>query len=81
MNTVNRKPHLLKVKTEIIKILDVEIEERKGALATVTFTPATERAFRRELAIWIKQRNRIAAETDIPLIELNHKDGQGNLIY
>jgi hypothetical protein len=77
----NKKPHIQKVKLEILSMIDTEIEERKGSLITVPLPPLEEKACRRELAIWIRQRNKIAKDAGVALIELNEKDGQGKLIY
>jgi hypothetical protein len=36
-----------------------------------------DKDIRRDLAIWIRQRNRLAKEADMPEIPLNIKDGHG----
>jgi hypothetical protein len=79
---LNRKPHLLVVKKAIVGLIDDEIERMITKLGDKD--PGFEkedREIRRNLAIWIRQRNRLAKDADEPLLPLSKKDGQGNFIY
>lgn len=80
--TTNRKPHLLSVKTEIINIIDDRINTMK-TLLEMQEASSGEQDFnlRRSIAIWIKQRNRIAKDAGLEVIPLNTKTLQGSLIY
>lgn len=80
---MSRKPHLLKVRTKIVALIDIEIGEMQNSLVLNTWDgfKNEEKEFRRELAIWIRQRNKIAIDADIDLIPLPNKDGQGKIIY
>jgi hypothetical protein len=66
----SRKPHLLRVKRHIVSILDSHVDKMRN-----------DGIDSRELAIWIRQRNKIAKDADIPVIPLTEKDGQGKIIY
>lgn len=77
-----RKPHLLKVKQAIVTIIDGEIASLKRNLQfNETHIDGPDNELRRDIAIWIKQRNRLAKDADLPEIEIKSKDGQGKLIY
>lgn len=66
----NRKPHLLRIKKDIVSFLDERINSliKEGAEA-------------RDIAIWIRQRNKFARDAEVALIELTMKDGQGQFVY
>lgn len=66
----NRKPHLLRIKKDIVSFLD----ERINVLIK-------EGGEERDIAIWIRQRNKFARDAEVDLIELTTRDGQGNFIY
>lgn len=77
----SRKPHLLKVKQEIVSLIDDEISIMKTKIDRKEYQQEFQAEVRRELAIWIRQRNKIARDADIEPIELPNKDGQGKITY
>ncbi len=77
-----RKPHLLRVKQEIVYLLDDHIEGMQKTLNSKDKGFEKEdREIRRDLTIWIRHRNKIAKDADMEPIPLTEKDGTGKLIY
>lgn len=79
-----RKPHLFKAKQEIIGLIDERIGSMKADCITrELFDPNGDKLLdeRREIAIWIKERNRLAKAIDMAEIELISKTNQGTLIW
>jgi hypothetical protein len=77
-----RKPHLLKAKQGIVDVVDHAITEKKRMLQlSESMSEKQDDEARREIAIWIKQRNRLARDADLPEVPLVTKSNQGILIY
>lgn len=80
--TTNKKPHIQKVKEDILKLVEDRITSLvANNAATETATGETDYEMRRTIAIWIKQRNRLAKDVGAPLHDLKTKTLQGSLIY
>lgn len=73
----NRKPRLLAAKRKIVSLLDLYIEDAKRELKHKKDTEYN----RRELAIFIRQRNKIARDAEVEEITLETKNHQGSIIY
>lgn len=77
-----RKPHLLRIKKEIVNLVDAEIEQIKKKIKDCD--PGFEkedRELKRDLAIWIRQRNKLAKDADMEVIELTSRDLRGSYVY
>lgn len=70
------------MKKQIVSLLDEQIVllTEKARVDEQT-QPGSGMATRRQIAIWVRERNMLAKKADVALIPLTEKDGTGQLIF